>query len=114
MFRTLLTTSAIACALTLGFPSGSAAQNPVSSVGKAAKDAGKATVQGTKGAVKTAGDVTQDAAKKTVETTKNAGKAAEGAVTPGKTSATCKDGTVQTGKTKKQACAHHGGVKTKK
>src|SRR6267142_5133057 len=101
MFRTLLTTSAIACVLALGIPTGSAAlsgdaQNPVSKVGKTTKDAGKATVKGTKHAAEKAGDVTEDAAKKTAGETKNAGKTVQGAVTPNLTSTRCKDGTVQT------------------
>jgi hypothetical protein len=116
MFRTLLTTSAIACVLALGIPTGSAAlsgdaQNPVSKVGKATKDAGKAAVKGTTHAVEKAGDVTEDAGKKTAAETKNAGKTVQGAVTPNLTSTRCKDGTVQTGKTKTDACLHHGGMK---
>ena len=116
MFRSLLTTSAIACALAFGVASTGGAltsdgQSPISKVGKAATDAGKATVKGTKAVAKKAGDVTEDAAKKTVTETKNAGKTVTGAVTPKLASARCKDGTVQTGKTKTAACTRHGGVK---
>ena len=111
MYRTLLTSSTIACFLALGIPTGSAAQNPVSAVGKATKDTGKAVVKGTKGVAKKTGEATQEATKKAATETKNAGKTAQGAVTPGLTSASCKDGTVQTGKTKKAACIRHGGLK---
>jgi hypothetical protein len=116
MFRTLLTTSAIACVLALAIPTGSAtlsgdAQNPVSKVGKATKDAGKAVVKGTTNAAEKAGDVTEDAAKKTAAETKNVGKTVQGAVTPNLTSTRCKDNTVQTGKTKTDACLNHGGMK---
>jgi hypothetical protein len=116
MLRTLLTTSAIACVLALGIPTGTAAlsgeaQNPVSKVGKATKEAGKDVVKGTTDVAKKAGDVTEDAAKKTATETKNAGKTVQGAVTPGQTSARCKDNTVQTGKTKTAACHNHGGLK---
>jgi len=116
MFRTLLTASAIAGVLTLGIPTGAAAltngaQNPVKKVGKATKEAGKATAKGTKEAVKTTGEVTSDAAKKTATETKNAGKTVEGAARPDAVSARCKDGKVHTGKTKAEACAGHGGIK---
>ena len=116
MFRTLLTTSAIACVLTLGIPTGSSAlsgdaQNPISKVGKATKDAGKGAVKGTTHVAKKVGDVTEDAAQKTATETKNAGKRVEGAVTPDRMSTRCQDGTVQTGKTKTDACLNHGGMK---
>src|SRR4051812_6793174 len=109
MFRTFLTTSAIACVLTLGIPSGSAAlsggaQNPVSKIGKATKDAAEGAVKGTKHAAKKAGDVTEDAGKKTATETKNAGKTVKGAATPNLMSTRCTDDTVQTGKTKTDAC----------
>src|SRR5262245_57073713 len=102
MFRTLLTTSTMACLLTFGIPAGSAAmsgddQNPVKKVGKAVKEAGEATVKGTKKVVKGAGEVTEEAAEKTVKGTKNVGKRVEGAVTPDLKSASCRDGTVRTG-----------------
>jgi len=94
MFRTLITSSTIACFLMFGIPAGNAArasdaQNPFSQIGKATKDVAKATVKGTK----------------------NVGKRVEGAVVPDLKSASCRDGTVQTGKTKAAACARHGGVK---
>jgi hypothetical protein len=116
MFRTLLTTSAIACVLTFGIPTGSVAlagdgQNPFSKIGKATKDVGKGVVKGTEKVAKETGKVIEEGAEKTVAGTKKAGKRVEGAVTPGLKSASCRDGTVRTGKTKTGACAHHGGVK---
>jgi hypothetical protein len=104
MFRNFLTASTVACVLSLGIPTGGVAlagpgQNPVSSVGKATKDVGKATAKGTKEAVKTTGEVTKDA-----------GQTVKGAVTD-KVSAKCNDKTVQTGKTRAEACTGHGGVK---
>ena len=116
MIRTVITTSALALALAFGVPCSTAAlnagdQNPVSAIGKAAKDAGKATVKGTKGVVKKAGDVTEDAAKRTATETKNTGKRIEGAARTDRVSASCRDGSVRTGKTKAQACYGHGGIK---
>jgi len=116
MLRTFLITSTVAAVLAIGIPTGSAApradgQGPISTVGKATKDAGKTTAKGTKEAVKKTGDVTEDAAQKTATETKNAGKRVEGAADPDKVSARCKDGTVQTARTKIDACRRHGGVK---
>jgi hypothetical protein len=116
MIRTLVTTSALACVLAFGMPRSTAAptagdQNPVSAIGNAAKDAGKAIAKGTKGVVKKAGDVTEDAAKKTVKGTKNVGKRVEGAVNPHLVSAACRDGKVRTARTKAAACYGHGGIK---
>ena len=113
MFRTLLTTSAIACVLTLGIPTGSTALggDAQSKIGKATKDAGKGVVKGTTRVVKKAGDVTEDVAQKTATETKNAGKRDEGAVRSDRTSTRCQDGTVQTGKTNTNACLNHGGMK---
>src|SRR5262245_30304528 len=103
MLRTFLIGSTIAGLMTLGIPTVSASgdpQNPISSSGKATKDAGKAVAKGTKGV-----------AEKTVTETKNVGKRIEGAVDSDKVSARCRDGTVQTGKTKADACRRHRGVK---
>jgi hypothetical protein len=55
--------------------------------------------------------VTKDAAKETAAGTTKAAKTAKKTLTPDTTSAPCKDGTVQTGKTKTTACLDHGGVK---
>jgi hypothetical protein len=78
--------------------------------GKATKDAAKATGKGVKKGAKKTGQVTKDAAKETGEGAKKAGEKVKDAVTLDTTSAVCKDGTTQTGKTKTTACANHGGV----
>jgi biopolymer transport protein ExbB/TolQ len=78
--------------------------------GKATKDAAKATGKGVKKGAKKTGQVTKDAAKETAQGTKKAGEKVKDAVTLDTTSAVCKDGTTQTGKTKTTACANHGGV----
>jgi hypothetical protein len=119
MFRTFLASTAIACSLALGIATGTFAQTDDSTKAKqeakdaghdaaeAAKHAGKAT----KHAAKKTGQVTEDAAKETAQGTKKAAKKVKNAVTPDTTSATCQDGTVQTGKTKTTACVDHGGVR---
>ena len=119
MFRKFLTSTAIACSLALGIATGTFAQTDDSTKAKqeakeaghdaadAAKHAGKATEH----AAKKTGQVTEDAAKETATGTKKVAKKVEHAVTPDTTSATCQDGTVQTGKTKTTACDNHGGVR---
>jgi hypothetical protein len=127
MLRKLLTGTAIACALSFGIPNGLLAQQTTAqqdadkagneakqagkAAGKATKDAGKATAKGTKKVAKKTGQVTSDAAKETATGTKKVAKKVKDKVTPDTTSATCNDGTVQTGKTKTTACVNHGGVK---
>jgi hypothetical protein len=127
MFRNSLMGAAVACALTFGVSVGTSAQQTTDAkedakkggkeakeagkeTGEAAKDAGKATAKATKSAAKKTGQVTEDAAKETATGTKKAAKTVKGKLTPDTTSATCKDGTVQTGKTKTTACVDHGGV----
>jgi hypothetical protein len=141
MFRKMLMGTAIAAVLAFGIPTHADAQTSpakkhlkkagqkMKQAGKATGEAAKATGSATKEtakatgeAAKVAGEKTEDAAKKTGQVTKDAAKeAATGTkraaktvkrkMTPDTTSATCKDGTVQTGKTKTTACANHGGVK---
>jgi len=140
MFRQFVIGTAVACALTFAAPVGTFAQGSDAKqdaekakreakeaskdakeagkeakeagkdAGEAAKDAGKATGKATKSAAKKTGQVAEDAAKETADGAKKAAKAVKKAVTPGPTSATCNDGTVQRGKTKTTACADHGGV----
>jgi hypothetical protein len=125
MFRNLVTGAAIACAVALGIPTGTFAQTTAKedakkagqeakeagkAAGEATKDAGKATAKGTKHVAKKTGQVAKDAAKETATGTKKAAKTAKRKLTPDTTSATCKDGTVQSGKTKTTACLDHGGV----
>jgi len=128
MFRKLFIGTAVACALTFGGPVGASAQGADAKqdaekakkdakeagkdAGEAAKNAGKATGKAAKKAGKTTAQIAEDAAKETAEGAKKAAKGVKRAVTPpSTTSATCNDGTVQTGKTKTTACIDHGGVK---
>jgi hypothetical protein len=118
----LLKHSAIACVFAFGIATaaftqttttdeakkaGQETKEAAKSAGEAGEHAGKAVA---KGAKKT-GQVAEDAAKETATGTKKAAKKVGKAVTPDTTSATCKDGTVETGKTKTTACIDHGGVK---
>jgi Ni/Co efflux regulator RcnB len=97
-----LTHSILACALTFGMAAGSFAQSAsdeAKKAGKAAEKVGKDTA-----------DATEHASKATAKTAKKTGKVIKKAVTPGSNTALCKDGTVQKGKTKPEACEGHGGV----
>jgi hypothetical protein len=104
MFRNFLTGAVIACAVVFGSSTGAFAQTT-----DAHQDADKAGKEA-KAAAKEAGAATKDAAKATAKGTKKVAKKVKRAVTPHTTSATCKDGTVQKGKTKTTACVNHGGV----
>jgi hypothetical protein len=127
MFRNLLMGATVASALTFGMSvrtsaqqttdakedakkAGQEAKDAGKATGEAAKDAGKATAKATKSTAKKTAQVTGDAAKETATGTKKAAKTAKRKLTPDTTTATCKDGTVQTGKTKTTACIDHGGV----
>jgi hypothetical protein len=122
MFRKLLIGTALATVMAFGISTGTSAQESagqhMKKAGKATKKAGKATGEAVKetgkatGKVaKKTGQVASDAAKETGTGTKKVAKKVAKKVTPDTTSATCNDGTVQTGKTKTTACANHGGVK---
>jgi hypothetical protein len=93
----------LACMLSVGLSGIAYAQSTTDE----AKKAGKATEQ----AGKDAGNAAEHAGKAVVKGTKKTAKTVKKAVTPDTTSALCKDGTVQTGKTKLTACDNHGGVK---
>ena len=122
MFRELLIGTAIAGVMAFGIPTGTSAQESAGqhmkkagkqvkkagkATGEAAKEAGKATGE----AAKKTGQVAGDAAKETGTGDKKAAKKVGHKMTPNTTSATCNDGTVQSGKTKTTACVNHGGVK---
>jgi hypothetical protein len=118
MFRQLLIGTAIATVMAFGITTGTSAQETqdtagqhMKKAGKATREAAKETGKATEKVAKKTGQVTEDAAKETATGTKKAAKKVGKAVTPDTTSATCNDGTVQTGKTKTTACANHGGVK---
>jgi hypothetical protein len=106
MWRHWLVGSAIAGILAFGIPTVVSAQQTT-----ATQDAEKAKKEAEK-AAKAAGSATKDAAKATAKGTKHAAKVVKKKVTPKTTSAACKDGTTQTGKTKTTACHDHGGVKS--
>jgi hypothetical protein len=78
----------------------STATEDAKKAGEATKDAGKDVVEAAK-----------DAGKATAKVTKKVGLSVKKAVTLDTTTAACKDGTVQKGKTKTTACDDHGGVK---
>ena len=106
MFRSFLIKTAVASALVLGMSGGTLAQQ----TSDATQDAKKAGEKA-KDAAKDGGEAAKDAAKATGKATKSAAKTVKKKLTPDTTSATCKDGTVQTGKTKTTACIDHGGVR---
>ena len=118
MFRNLVTSTAIACSLALGIATGTFAQTDdakkakqeAKAAGQDAGDAAKHAAKATKHAAKKTGQVAEDAAKETASGTKRAARKVKEAFTPDTTTATCKDGTVQYGKTKTTACIDHGGV----
>ena len=124
MFQKLLIGTAIAGVMAFGIPTGTSAQESketagqhmkkagkqVKKAGKATGEAAKETGKATGEAAKKTGQVTSDAAKETGTGTKKLAKKVGKKLTPDTTSATCKDGTVQTGKTKTTACIDHGGV----
>jgi hypothetical protein len=128
MFRRFLLNTAVASALVLGMSAfssaqqtsgatddakkaGTAAKDAAKDAGEATKDAGKATGKATKSAAKKTAQVTKDAAQETGTGTAKAAKTVKKKLTPNTTSATCKDGTVQSGKTKTTACIDHGGIR---
>ena len=102
MSRKFLTHSILVCALTFGMATGGFAQ----STSDEAKKAGKAAEK----VGKDSAEAAEHAGKATAKTAKKTGKVIKKAVTPGSSTALCKDGTVQKGKTKATACDGHGGV----
>jgi colicin import membrane protein len=116
MLKTLLMSSVIAGLLASGIPTATAfaqqttAGQDAKKAGKETKKAGKAAGEATKDAAKATGKTVKKGAKATVKGTEKAGGKAKDAVTLDTTSARCKDGTTQTGKTKTTACHEHGGI----
>jgi hypothetical protein len=110
--------SAIACVLAFGIPTGTFAQQTTDAkqdakkAGKEAKQAGKEAGEATKDAAKATAKGTKHAAKATAKSTKHAAKKVKRKLTPKTRSAMCKDGTTQRGKTKTTACHEHGGVRS--
>jgi hypothetical protein len=119
MFKQLLMSSAMVGVLAFGLPVTTAfaqqttATEDAKKAGKETKKAGKAAGQATEDAAKATGKGVKHAAKKTAHGAKKAGGAVKDGVTLDTTSALCKDGSTQTGKTKATACNGHGGVAAK-
>src|SRR3954466_4704142 len=116
MFKTLLMSSVVAGVMAFGMPTATAfaqqttATEDAKKAGKETKKAGKEAGDATKDAAKATGKAVKHGAKETAHGTKKAAEKTKDAVTLDTTSALCKDGTTQTGKTKTTACDGHGGV----
>src|SRR3954452_15991374 len=116
MFRQLLMSSALAGVLAFGVPTATAfaqqttATEDAKKAGKETKKAGKEAGEATKDAAKATGKGVKKGAKATAHGTEKAAKKTKDAVTLDTTTALCKDGTTQKGKTKTTACDDHGGV----
>src|SRR3954452_16562735 len=116
MFRQLLMSSALAGVLAFGVPTATmiaqqtTATQDAKKAGKETKKAGKEAGEATKDAGKATAKAVKHGAKKTAHGTKKAASKTKDAVTLDTTSALCKDGSTQTGKTKATACDGHGGV----
>ena len=116
MLKKLLMSSAVVGVLTFGIPAvtmvaqQTTATEDAKKAGKETKKAGKEAGDATKDAAKATGKGVKHAAKKTAKGAKKAGEAVKDGVTLDTTSALCKDGTTQSGKTKTTACNGHGGV----
>jgi hypothetical protein len=117
--KQLLMSSAIAGVLAFGFTTATTmaqqttASEDAKKAGKETKKAGKEAGEATKDAAKATGKGVKKGAKATVKGVEKAGEKTKDAVTLDTTSALCKDGTTQTGKTKTTACDNHGGVAKK-
>ncbi len=105
MYRKVLSHAFLAGVLTFGVSGAAFAQSATS-------DEAHKTKEATKNAGEDTADAAKHAAKTVAKGTKKTAKAVKKGVTPDTTSALCKDGTVQTGKTKITACDDHGGVKS--
>ena len=116
MLNRLLMSSAIAGLLVMGIPAvavlaqQTTATEDAKKAGKETKKAGQAVGEATKDAAKATGKGVKHVAKKTAKGTEKVAEKTKDAVTLDTTSALCKDGTTQTGKTKTTACHDHGGV----
>ena len=117
--KQLLMSSAIAGVLAFGFATATTmaqqttATEDAKKAGKETKKAGKEAGEATKDAAKATGKGVKKGAKATVKGVEKAGEKTKDAVTLDTTSALCKDGTTQTGKTKTTACDDHGGLAKK-
>src|SRR5438128_5003552 len=110
MLRELLVSSVIAGVLSLGIPTAATfaqqttgASQDAKKAGKEAKKAGKEAGEATKDAAKATAKGTRHAARATAKGTKHVAKTVKRKLTPDTTTARCKDGTTQRGKTKTTA-----------
>ena len=116
MLKKLLVSSVIAGVMAFGIPTATVfaqqttADQDAKKAGQEAKKAGKEAGEATKDAAKATGKGVKKGAKATAKGVKKAGEKTKDAVTLDTTTAVCKDGTTQTGKTKTTACDNHGGV----
>jgi hypothetical protein len=116
VLKQLIMSAAIVGVLAFGVPVSTVvaqqttATEDAKKAGKETKKAGKQAGDASKDAAKATGKGVKHASKKTVKKAKKAGTAVKDGVTLDTTSAVCKDGTTQTGKTKATACNGHGGV----
>jgi hypothetical protein len=119
MFKTLLMSSVVAGVMAFGMPTATAfaqqttATEDAKKAGKETKKAGKEAGEAGKDAAKATGKGVKKGAQATAHGTKKAAEKTKDAVTLDTTTAVCKDGTTQTGKTKATACNNHGGVAEK-
>src|SRR3954471_12889839 len=122
MFKHLLMGSLVAGVMALGIPTATAfaqqqppttAEQDAKKAGKEAKKAGSEAGDASKDAAKATGKEVKKGAKATAKGTKKAAEKTKDAVTLDTTTALCKDGTTQKGKTKTTACDDHGGVAAK-
>jgi hypothetical protein len=119
MLKQLLMSSVVAGVLAFGVPTATmiaqqtTATEDAKKAGKETKKAGKEAGDATKDAAKATGKGVKHAAKKTAHGAEKAGKAVKDGATLDTTTAVCKDGTTQKGKTKTTACDGHGGVAAK-
>jgi hypothetical protein len=123
MLKRLFMSSVIAGAMAFGVPAvttfaqqttpQTTPEQDAKKAGKETKKAGQEAGAATKDAGKATGKEVKKGAKATAKGTKKAAKKTKDALTLDTTSALCKDGTTQTGKTKTTACNDHGGVAAK-
>jgi len=103
MSRRFLSHTMLASALFFSLSGAAFAQSTTTS------DEAKKAGQATKEAGQDTADAAKHAGKAVAKGTKKTAKTVKKAVTPDDTTALCKDGTVQKGKTKLTACDDHGG-----
>ena len=99
-FVSALVIAGLCASTSPAFAQESGAKEETKKAGHATKEAGKDTAEAAKHVGKAA-----------VKGTKKAGGAVKNVVTGDDVKATCNDGTTYTGRSREDACEHHGGVK---